>query len=574
MKFLKDVEYKTPFIFLILSILWIVLSDALLFDYLTNSTNQKTISIIKGLVYVTTAAIIIHLLIRSDLNKIRSINKNLEDTNNYYVSIFENNHLPSLLLNHKTLKIQEVNKAALDLYGYTTDEFKNLHISDLFVKSHSHNVELEQFIKSSQNRNYIKTTHQIKNEELIIVEIFSGPLILNGNLNILTIINDITIKSKAEKALRESEAKYKKLVENIPDVFYLMSQVNGFQYISPQIKNLIGFNPSKNDMTSDIILNHIYPEDKQKYLNFRKIVFETFEPDEINYRIQDSGGQIKWLQERVFSIQASIDDVMLEGVITDYTEKKLLMDELVQAHTKINQSLKVKNVILSNLNHELRTPLNGILGFANLINKNVVTGNEINEYTGLIIESANRLNLTLNSLLTLNEIELGHRKLFFEEAGVKDFLRLIYDSNSKFVKMKNLTFDIDVKDDFKFYTDINILSQIFFNLIDNAVKFTNTGKITLKGEFITIGGIWIQLSVIDTGIGMMESEIESIFEPFRQGSEGINRNFDGMGIGLTICFKLIKLLEGKIEVVSSPGQGSEFKLLIPFKIPKEEPVSA
>ncbi len=159
------------------------------------------------------------------------------------------------------------------------------------------------------------------------------------------------------------------------------------------------------------------------------------------------------------------------------------------------------------------------------------------------------------------------RELYFEESSIKDYLGLIYYSNTKQVQRKRLDFVMDVREDMKFYTDISILSQVFFNLIDNAVKFTDDGKITLRGEFVTKGGMWIRLSVIDTGIGINPDYFKDIFQPFRQESEGMSRKFEGMGIGLTICYKLIALLKGKIEVESTPEKGSSFMVYLPFKIP-------
>jgi PAS domain S-box-containing protein len=569
MKYWNRIEYKTPLIYLVLSMLYIVLSDSLLFNHITSSENTKLFSILKGILFVTSTTIIIYYLIKQDIIKIRSINENLTKSNDYYYSLFKNNHIASLLVNPENLIIEDANDAALNLYGYDLNTIREHKFSDLnYDISKQNNTLHNQILTSTEKQKNIRSIHKTYQNEMIDVEIFSGPIIINNKSNILVAINDITVKSRIEKSLKESEYKYKTLVENIPDVFYIFSVEKGLIYISPQIKSLTGYLPSKNDLFTDIIFKHILNEDKNKLLGFRKNIIDSHDNAEINYRINDSEGNIKWVQDRVFLVYSTDKDTILEGVISDITEKNILIEELIQAHSRINDSLKIKNVILSNLNHELRTPLNGILGFSKLIHKS--TDNDvISEYSELVIESANRLSNTLNSLLTLNEIELGHRKLYFEETSVKDFLRLVYDSNASYVSRKNLDFLIDVKEDLELYTDISILSEIFFNLIDNAVKFTYSGTITLRGEFVTKGGMWIKLSVIDTGIGISTKNSISIFEPFRQESEGIDRNFEGIGIGLTICSKLISLLNGKIEVASKPDAGSTFMIYIPFSVPAE-----
>ena len=565
----NKIEYKTPLIYLVISLLYIVLSDSILFNHITNSDNAKIISILKGIFFVFSTTILIYYLIKQDINKIRTVNENLKESNDYYYSLFIDNHIASLLVNPVNLMIEDANDAALNLYGYDLKTFRELKFSDLNNGiSNQNDIKQNLILTSNQKHKNIRTNHKTSQNQLIDVEIFAGPLIINNKTSILVTINDITVKSKIEKSLKESEYKYKTLVENIPDVFYIFSVENGLLYISPQIKSLLGYLPSRNDLFTDIHLKYILKEDKNKLLTFRKKIFDTRENDECNYRINDSHGNIKWVQDRVFLVYSTGNETIIEGVLSDITEKNMLLDELIQTHSKVNDNLKLKNVILSNLNHELRTPLNGILGFSKLIQKNTLR-DDIREYSDLIVESANRLSHTLNSLLTLNEIELGHRKLYFEESGVKDFLRLVYDSNSNYVKSKQLDFVIDVKEDLKLYTDISILSEIFFNLIDNAVKFTNKGKITLRGEFETKGGMWIKLSVIDTGVGISKKNSISIFEPFRQESEGMDRNYEGIGIGLTICSKLIYLLDGKIEVESMPDAGSTFMIYIPFIIPAE-----
>ncbi len=566
LSYISKTEYKVPFIYLILSILWIIFSDMLLFNYISSTENTKIISVTKGLVFVVLTALTFYFLIKKDVNRIRAVNENLKLSNDYYYSLFKNNHFASLLVNPDSLQIIDANDAAANLYGYSRETLMNMELSDLSVSSISKNINFTDFDATGLNQIFMNSSHRTASDNLIEVELFMGPVYLQDRLCLLALINDITAKNSTENALKDSEQKYKKLVENIPDVFYVYSMKKGLQYISPQIKSLIGYIPAKSDNLPDIILNHVFPDDKANFLAGRKTVFDTFEPLENNYRITDSNKITKWILDRVFLITPIDDDILIEGVLSDTTEKRKLVEGLVLAHTKANESLKLKNVILSNLNHELRTPLNGIIGFSKLIQKSSKEP-EIQEYIDLVLESSYRLNSTLNSLLTLNEIEAGHRELYFEESSIKDYLGLIYYSNTKQVQRKRLDFVMDVREDMKFYTDISILSQVFFNLIDNAVKFTDEGKITLRGEFVTKGGMWIRLSVIDTGIGINPDYFKDIFQPFRQESEGMSRKFEGMGIGLTICYKLIALLKGKIEVESTPEKGSSFMVYLPFKIP-------
>lgn len=568
MSLLQRTEYRVPLIYLILSSLWIVFSDNLLFSNITDSATATFLSIFKGLVFITTSTLVIYYLIKSDVVELRSANLKLKISQEYYYSLFSDNHTASLLLNPTTFAIDDANTAALILYGYTLEQMKGMNLDDLCGKKEAPFMVSAIADKiSPDTRSFRQTIHKNSTNELLDVEVYSGPIELSNKKYLLVSVNNITNFKRNEQFIKQNELKYKKLVENIPDVFYIYSENEGFLYLSPKIKTLINYLPSKTDNLSDIIFKHIYIEDKSYYLTFRKNIFETQNPTDGTYRISDANNNIKWVQDRVFDISHIGEDTIIEGVISDITEKRRLMEELIQANYKVTDSLKLKNIILSNLNHELRTPLSGILGFGQLINR-ISEDQVVVEYSEHILESAQRLNNTLNSLLTLNEIEVGHRSLYFEEASLKEFLTIIYNTNSAFVEAKKLNFKIEASEDLKFFTDVSVLSQVMFNLIDNAVKFTNNGTITLRGEFITRNGMWIRISVIDTGIGIKDDSVASIFEPFRQASEGINRQYDGLGVGLTICNKLINLLGGKVEVETIPEKGSNFMVHIPFKIPE------
>ncbi|MFA5511060.1 MAG: PAS domain-containing sensor histidine kinase [Candidatus Kapaibacterium sp.] len=561
----NNIEYKVPLLYLMASIIWIMFSDYLLFNNIAGPENAKLISIIKGLFFVSATSLGIYYVIKKDVISIRKANEQLAISSSYYYSLFENSHTASMLLEPDTYKIMDVNNAAVQLYGYNYDTFKGMYLHDLNYYGKDNPPEKQQ-INHVSDRNYFKTTHKTAFENIIEVEIYIGDIKLDKQIQKLAVINNITEKLLTENALKVSEMRYKKLVENIPDVFYVYSNKKGLIYISPQILNLIGYYPSKTDTLSDVIYTHVFFEDKSKFQSFRKRVFDYSELGETSYRINDASKNMRWILDRVFLVSHTDDDIVIEGVLSDITEKTKLIDELTNAHAKINESLKLKNVILSNLNHELRTPLNGIIGFSKLIQRSL-KDDENYDFIELVLESAYRLNNTLDSILTLNEIEAGHRTLYYEETSVKEFLGYIYESNKNLVGKKNLIFEIDIKDDIKLFTDLSILSQILFNLIDNAVKFTESGGIKLRGEFISKNGMWICFSVIDTGVGIAEEHISIVFEAFRQASEGINRHFEGMGIGLTICLKLINILNGKIEVDRNHNQGSTFKVYIPFKVP-------
>ncbi len=234
LSYISKTEYKVPIIYLILSILWIIFSDMLLFNYISSTENTKMISVTKGLVFVVLTALTFYFLIKKDVNRIRAVNENLKLSNEYYYSLFKNNHFASLLVNPDSLQIIDANDAAANLYGYSRETLMNMELSDLSVTPISKNINFTDFDATGINQIFMNSSHRTSSDNLIEVELFMGPVYLQDRLCLLAIINDITAKISTENALKDSEQKYKKLVENIPDVFYVYSMKKGLQYISPK----------------------------------------------------------------------------------------------------------------------------------------------------------------------------------------------------------------------------------------------------------------------------------------------------------------------------------------------------
>lgn len=558
-------EYKVPLIFLIISLLWIVFSDMLLFDRISLPKFQQFISTLKGIIYVTSVALIIYLLLKRDFESIRKSEIALFEKEEYYFNTFLKSRTPSILSDSESLMIIDANESTLKLFRVTKSELKVKKLNDLFVEG-SNKIIIERDGNINDYTSNIRTSGKNSDSQIIDLEVFTTSILYRGKFYLYSVLNNISEKIRIEKSLIESELRYKKLVENIPDVIYIYSKNYGLIYISPKFKEIFGVIDKKEQFYNDILLKSVNIEDKNTLLHFRNQVFSTFEPTEINYRITSSNGKTKWLSDKVFTVNTDGSDIVFEGVLSDITEKRLLIEQLMNAHNSVNESLKLKNVILSNINHELRTPLNGIIGFTRLLQK-TDQNQENKEFLDYIIESAYRLNTTLSSLLTLNEIEAGHRKLYYEETSVKEFLKIVYDNFYKIAQKKNIILRINTIDDIKFETDTSILSQIFFNLIENAIKFTDKGSITVSGILETKADIipYVRFIVKDTGIGISPERLMEIFDEFRQESEGINRKFEGMGLGLTISKKLISLINGKIYVNSTQNHGSEFIFEIPIK---------
>jgi len=256
-------------------------------------------------------------------------------------------------------------------------------------------------------------------------------------------------------------------------------------------------------------------------------------------------------------------------VLLDKKNKEIMeqRNEIIRAKEQAEESDRLKTIFLSNISHELRTPLNGILGFAEILQKEL-TDPVYQEMSEAIYYSGKRLLDTLNSIIDLSVIESNELELFITDINLVELIKertlLFKVATSK--KGLGITSRCE-SESINIISDPKLLTNLLNNLIDNAVKYTKEGGITIEAGTCNDDekyAVWIK--VADTGIGIPENRLEHIFDRFTQVSEGHNREYEGAGLGLTLCKKYIDVLQGKITVKSKLGEGSEFTIWLPFSI--------
>jgi len=239
-------------------------------------------------------------------------------------------------------------------------------------------------------------------------------------------------------------------------------------------------------------------------------------------------------------------------------------EELKIAKQKAEESDRLKSAFLANMSHEIRTPMNGVIGFSEMLSDPDLSPASRMEYASIIIDSSRQLLSIVNDILDISRIEAGLVSLSKEDVKVNDLLSVLYAFFEPQARVKNLDLQF-VKslnyDESVLYTDKTRLRQILTNLINNALKFTQSGTIEVGYELIEG---YMKFYVRDSGIGIPVELHSKIFEPFRQVELEITYHYGGTGLGLSISRKLVELLKGKIWLESQPGQGSVFYFTVPL----------
>ena len=248
-----------------------------------------------------------------------------------------------------------------------------------------------------------------------------------------------------------------------------------------------------------------------------------------------------------------------------------LFSSLVFEKNKAEAANKHKNEILANMSHEIRTPMNAIIGITNhLIEENKNPGNL--ENLKILKFSADQLLALINDILDISKIEEG--KIDFENIDfeIRFLIANIIHSHSLKAKEKGVAvlFELDEKIPTTLIGDPTRIGQIFTNLINNAIKFTDKGSVKITGKIYDLNNqfAYIDFYIRDTGIGIPENKLESIFDKFTQANSETTRKYGGTGLGLTIVSRLLKLMDSKIEVKSKIQEGSEFYFRLKLAIPE------
>ncbi len=488
--------------------------------------------------------------------------------------------------------IMDVNPKMSDILGRPSNAIIGRSISD-FVEPDKQEEMLKQLKhQKPKGKNSYEVTFKQPDQCDVHCQFNTSPL-LEGEHTIGTfaMVTDITQRILAERALKESEERFRKLSDVAEEGIAIYSKhriIDGNEALA----RIFGY--EHHEMIGIEVFQLVRPESRESLAHHIRYGFNKpfldmgVRKDGSRFHVQVIGKpyhyhgkdllvgavrditNLKKAEEEIHKLNAELEKRVLERT----TELNLVNEQLKESIRQAKQSAheaqsatKAKSDFLARMSHEIRTPMNAIIGLSHLALQGRLAPRQ-EDFLQKIQSSAQSLLEIINDILDFSKIEAGKMQIESIEFHLEDVLRSLSNLMSIKVEEKGLELFFDTRGDvpLQLIGDPARLGQILINLTNNAVKFTSQGEIVVKTELIKKqrAGVELCFTVGDTGIGLSKNEMDNLFQSFIQADGTITRKYGGTGLGLAICKRLVEMMGGKIHVESEPGKGSRFIFTVPF----------
>jgi PAS domain S-box-containing protein len=506
--------------------------------------------------------VVLHDGLIQDITERKKSREEIIRSQDRYRVLASNIPLTSVFLIDKDLRYIVAQGSTMRNWGMKPTDFEGKTLSEV----HKNNLsEIEPAVKTALlDKEDVKKILIFRKR---VYEMVIKPILYEGEVEYaLGILRDINEEFEAKENLRKSEEKYRRLVEESTEIIFSMDLDLTLTYVSPNVKQFLGYEPAEvlqKKLTeflheSDLLEFEKNASEKINFLENNQLLEFKLKRKDGEYRIFSSNGKL---------ISAD-DGVYYNGIARDITVLKEAQKELYHAKEKAEQASQVKSQFLSVMSHEIRTPMNAVIGMSHLLIEDNPRPDQLENLKTLQFSAENLLGL-INDILDFTKIDSGKVELEHVDFEIRNVINRIIHSYTYQAREKSLDIILEIEDNIpnRLFGDPVRLGQVVNNLVSNAVKFTQTGfiKIALNRIDENSEEIAVRFVFEDSGIGIPEEKLESIFEAFTQASAETTRKFGGTGLGLAIVKRLLKLFGSEISVTRREGGGTLFSFDIRFE---------
>ena len=480
-----------------------------------------------------------------------------------YQTLFELSPDGLIIVDLESEKPLAFNAAAYRQLGYSADEFARLRVRD-----HEANAAPIDSIRHiaralAEGRVEFETRYRMRQGEIRDVLVIAQSMDFSGRPALYWTVRDITERKRATVELRNSESLMRVLIDRLP---LPMAVFDGPSVALVNARFAAELGHSANLLKDiDGFLSTACPDPAAR-VAFSRLWSELSISDNVHapmdLPLSDAQGQ-----SRVYDMHAARVGERTLLLLVDLSERRLTESRLTEARTLAERANRARSEFLANMSHEIRTPMTAILGLVYLLQKTDMSLVQ-RDYAQKVDSAARTLLAILDDVLDFAKLEAGRIAIDRKPFALRELLEDIGVIFAASAREKQLAFDIEIDPNAPdaLIGDPVRLRQVMLNLVGNALKFTAEGsvKIVVHADEISATHVDLSFSVCDSGIGIDADKIARIFEAFYQGEAATTRRFGGTGLGLPLSSWLIRLMEGRLSVESTPGQGSVFRLFLSF----------
>lgn len=468
-----------------------------------------------------------------------------------------------IVITDKEGKLLWANSAFTELTGYSVKEVMGKKLS--FLNSGMYDASYYAYMWNKINSGEIwkgEIINKRKDGILYTEEMTITPVNRSDNeiIYFVAIKQDITERKKAEIALSESERNFRGLFENATIGIYRSTPDGIFIMANPALLKIFGYDSFKEFAKLNAADGYIDPDKRLLFIKQLKEKGNLF-GFEAEWKKKD--GTIIFIRETARTVKDTDGNLMYyEGTVEDITEKKKIEEALIESKVHAEKSDQLKSEFLAQMSHEIRTPLNVILSFSSMMKEELQNQVDEEMYNAfeVIVTEGKRITRTVELILNMSELQTNSYNYHAKRINLlKDVIQKIYNTQKSVAEQKNIIYELTCNDsDTTILADEYSVNQIFSHIIENAIKYTQQGKVEINIKRDPRNNIYVD--IIDTGIGISNDYLPMLFTPFSREEKGYTRNFEGNGLGLALVKKYCDLNNAEIKVTSVKGKGSIFRI--------------